>query len=69
MNIGRPCSDVKRKVFSMYGSEEERSLLKILFALMTDKFVEDDDLFLAWKFFNRVKFRFVHIKKNKKKNP
>lgn len=63
--LGRPRSDVVRKVFSMFGTPDEKYLLKILFNLMTNRFVEDEDLLQARKFFNRVRCRWGHLEKGR----
>lgn len=58
---GRPRNAIPRKVFSCYGTEQERALIHCILLLAGNKVMTDDELKYAKKFFNKVKGRWSNV--------
>lgn len=58
---GRPRSNVVRRVFSVYATDNEKVLIRAILGLSQEKYVTDEDLKVAKRFFNRVKGRWSNV--------
>lgn len=57
VGAGRPRNEIRRHCFSMYGSDDEEKIIKILFKFIRNEFVDENDTKLAAKFFKSIRGR------------